>query len=72
MKILAISTSSKTASASLLEDDKLIQELNICNEITHSEKLMPLIDELFTSNGITLSDIELISCDNGPRFFYWY
>lgn len=69
MKILAISTSSNTASVALLEDDKCIQELNICNERTHSEKLMPLIDELLKNNDITLSDIGLIACDNGPGSF---
>lgn len=69
MKILAISTSSNTASVALLEDDKCIQELNICNERTHSEKLMPLIDELLKNNNITLSDIGLIACDNGPGSF---
>jgi len=69
MKILAISTSSNTASVALLEDDKCIQELNIINEKTHSEKLMPLIDELFKNNKVTLSDIGLIACDNGPGSF---
>lgn len=69
MKILAISTSSNTASVALLEDDKCIQELNIINEKTHSEKLMPLIDELLKNNKVTLSDIGLIACDNGPGSF---
>ena len=69
MKILAISTSSKNASVSLLEDDKLIKELNNTNERTHSEKLMPLIDELLKSCNVLLSDINLIACDVGPGSF---
>lgn len=69
MKTLAISTSSNTASVALLEDDKCIQELNICNEKTHSEKLMPLIDELLNNNSVKLSEISLIACDNGPGSF---
>jgi len=69
MIILAISTSSNTCSVSLLEKDKCIKELNINNERTHSEKLMPLIDELFSSSGYTLSDVNLIACDNGPGSF---
>lgn len=69
MKILAISTSSNICSVSLLEDEKCIQELNICNEKTHSEKLMPLIDELLKNNNITLDNINLIACDNGPGSF---
>lgn len=69
MKILAISTSSNTCSVALLEDDKCIQELNICNEKTHSEKLMPLIDEILKNNNMALSNIDLIACDNGPGSF---
>ena len=69
MKILAISTSSSNASVSLLENDKVINELNNTNERTHSEKLMPLIDELLTSSSIPLSDINLIACDVGPGSF---
>ena len=72
MKILAISTSSSNASVSLLENDTVIKELNKANERTHSEMLMPLIDELLTSSSTFLSDINLIACDVGPRFFYWY
>lgn len=66
---LAISTSSDTCSVSLLENDKCIKELNIKNEKTHSEKLMPLIDELFNSTNLSLKDVNLISCDNGPGSF---
>lgn len=69
MKILAISTSSNVASVALLENYKCIQELNICNERTHSEKLMPLIDELFIKTESSFSDIELIACDIGPGSF---
>ena len=69
MKILAISTSSSNASVSLLENDKLIKELNISDQKTHSEKLMPLIQELFTSTGYTLSNVDLIACDIGPGSF---
>ena len=69
MIILAISTSSNNASVALLENDICIKELNIINEKTHSEKLMPLIDELFTITGFSLSDVSLIACDNGPGSF---
>lgn len=69
MKILAISTSSNTASVALLEDNICIQELNICNEKTHSEKLMPLVDNLLKTNNITLSNINLLACDIGPGSF---
>lgn len=69
MLSLAISTSSKVCSVALLEDDKVIHELNIENEKTHSENLLPLIDELFKSANKKISEIGLISCDIGPGSF---
>ncbi len=69
MLILAISTSSKICSVALLEDDLVIKELNIENQKTHSENLLPLIDELFISANKNISELGLIACDNGPGSF---
>jgi tRNA threonylcarbamoyladenosine biosynthesis protein TsaB len=69
MKILSISTSSNIASVSISEDDACILELNINNNKTHSETLMPLINELFKTAGLKLSNIDAIACDIGPGSF---
>lgn len=69
MKILSISTSSNIASVSISENDDCILELNINNNKTHSETLMPLIDELFRTANLKLSDIDAIACDVGPGSF---
>ena len=69
MKILSISTSSNIASVSISENDDCILELNINNNKTHSETLMPLIDEIFKTTGLNLSDINAIACDIGPGSF---
>lgn len=69
MKILAISTSSNIASVALLDDNNIIDELNICDAKTHSEKLLPLIDELLNKHKISIANIDLIACDNGPGSF---
>lgn len=71
MNILSISTSSNICSVALLKDKVCIKELNIQDIKTHSEKLMPLIDELLTSTNTNSSNIDLIACDIGPRFIYW-
>ena len=71
MKILSISTSSNIASVSISENDACILELNIDNTKTHSETLMPLIEQLFNETNLNLSDINAIACDIGPRFFHW-
>lgn len=69
MLILSISTSSNTCSVSILEDENCIKELNIINQRTHSENLMPLIDTLFNETKLSLKDMNLIACDNGPGSF---
>lgn len=69
MKILAIDTSSKICSVAILEDNKKIEELNINDGKTHSENLMPLIDEILKKSNIKLKDIELFACSVGPGSF---
>ena len=69
MKILAIDTSSKICSVSILDNDKLIIEKHNEDEKTHSQKLMPIIDETFKQSNLTLDDIDLIACCQGPGSF---
>ena len=69
MLILGISTSSNIASVALSKDAECIKELNINNNKTHSETLLPLINELLSETNIKLQDINLIACDNGPGPF---
>ena len=69
MKILAIDTSSSVCSVALLEDERIIQELNINNTRTHSENLMPLVEKLLDTNSVKLQDINLLACDKGPGSF---
>ena len=44
---LAIDTSSDICSVALVKDNELLKELSITDNKTHSENLMPLIDNLF-------------------------
>lgn len=69
MKILAIDTSSKICSVAILEDTDIIIEKHIENELTHSQKLMPLIDEILKATNLTLSDFDLFACSIGPGSF---
>ena len=69
MKILAIDTSSKICSVSILEDKNVIIEKHNDDEKTHSQKLMPLIDELFKESNLTLDNIDLLACSQGPGSF---
>lgn len=69
MKILCIDTSSKLCSVAILENDVLIDKLELDNGLTHSETLMPLIDQLMKKNNLSLQDIDLLVSDIGPGSF---
>ncbi|MCI9039681.1 MAG: tRNA (adenosine(37)-N6)-threonylcarbamoyltransferase complex dimerization subunit type 1 TsaB [Clostridia bacterium] len=69
MKILTIDTSSKNAIVVITENEEKIVELNNEEEKTHSQKLMPMIEEAFQKSKLCLDDIELIVCCLGPGSF---
>ena len=69
MKVLAIDTSSKICSVSILEDDIILISLYNDDEKTHSVKLMPMINEAFQKTNLTLDDISLLACCIGPGSF---
>lgn len=69
MKILSIDTASDICGVSILEDDKLICKLDTNTGRTHSENLMPMINEAFNKAKLSLNDINLIVCNIGPGSF---
>lgn len=69
MKILSIDTSGKICGVAVLEDNKLLREHIENSGLTHSEKLLPQIQNLLSDLNLTLSDIDLIVCDKGPGSF---
>ena len=69
MKILAIDTSSNICSVSVLENNNILVEKHNNDEKTHSQKLMPLIDETLKEINLKLDDITLLACSQGPGSF---
>ena len=68
MKILAIDTTTKKANVALKINDNIYYK-EIDNEITHSEKLLPLLDEVLQENDTSLKDIDLFAITLGPGSF---
>lgn len=69
MKILSIDTSSKICSVCVLEDTNVIIEKNIDDGITHSQKLMPMLDDILKELNVRLDDFDLFTCSVGPGSF---
>ena len=68
MKILAIDTTTKKATVALNVDNKIYLK-EVDNEITHSEKLLPLLDSVLKDANLSLMDIDLYALTLGPGSF---
>ena len=69
MKVLGIDTSSLATSVAVIEDNKLICEYTINTKKTHSQKLMPMIENMLNISDLNINDIDLIAVCEGPGSF---
>lgn len=69
MRILAIDSSSLVASAAVLEDEVLMAEYTLNYKKTHSQTLLPMIDEVVKMTELDLQTIDAIAISKGPGSF---
>lgn len=69
MKILAFDASSLVASVAIVTEDILIAEYTTNFKKTHSQTLLPMLDEVVKMIGIDMSEIDGIAISGGPGSF---
>lgn len=69
MRILGIDTSTMAASVAVIEDNQLVCEYTINTKKTHSQKLMPMIENMLKESDLNINDIDLIGICVGPGSF---
>ena len=69
MKILAIDSSGLVASVAVIEDDRLIGEYTIDYKKTHSQTLLPMLDEVKEMIELDLSTVDVVAVAAGPGSF---
>ena len=69
MKILGIDSSGMVASVAIVQDDILIAEYTMNHKRTHSETLLPMIDEIVKTSETKLEDLDAIAVAAGPGSF---
>lgn len=69
MKILALDSSGLVASAAVVEDDVLIAEYTTDYKKTHSQTLLPMLDEIRRMIDLDLHTIDAIAISAGPGSF---
>lgn len=69
MKILAIDSSSVVATVALIEDEKLLAEYSVNHKKTHSQTLLPMIDEIMNMSETDINTLDAIAVSGGPGSF---
>ena len=69
MKILAMDSSGLVASAAIIEDDVMRAEYTMNYKKTHSQTLLPMIDEIVKMTETDLNSIDAIAVAGGPGSF---
>lgn len=69
MKILAIESSALTASAAIWEDDLIVAEYMTNYKKTHSQTLMPMIEEICKMTETDVKTIDAVAISSGPGSF---
>ena len=69
MRVLAIDSSGLTATVAVVEDEQTIAEYTVNYKKTHSQTLLPMIDEVKKMIDLDLSSIDAIAVSGGPGSF---
>lgn len=69
MKVLGIETSGPIASVAIVDESKLLGIKMGDFKVTHSQTLMPLLDELLKETKVKLEDLDAIAVSGGPGSF---
>lgn len=69
MKILALDSSGIVASVAVIEDDTLLAEYTVNYKKTHSQTLLPMLDEIVKMTELELESIDAIAVAAGPGSF---
>ena len=69
MKILALDTSAKVSSVSVVTEDRVLAEFSAHLNLTHSQTIMPMCEQLLSCCQIPLEEIDAFAVSRGPGSF---
>lgn len=69
MNLLAIDASGIAGSVAYIKNGKLVGEYYICDKLTHSQTIMPMLDDMKSLLKINLDEIDAVAVTSGPGSF---
>lgn len=69
MKILAIDTSGPVAGCAVMVDGRIVHSIALNHGLTHSESIMPAVEDCMEASGLSCEDIDVFASVAGPGSF---
>lgn len=69
MLLLSIDASGKSAACALTDGDRVLASEFVNSGLTHSQTLLPMVENMLDKAGVTPSQIEAFAVTNGPGSF---
>lgn len=66
MKLLGIDTSGRVASVAVCDGGLVLAEKSIYTSLTHSQIILPMVQELMADCGIGFAELDGVACSKGP------
>jgi len=66
MIVLAVETATKTASVALVSENRLLGEFTVQTQFTHSQSMMPMLDQMLKQAGISIEQVDGFAASIGP------
>lgn len=69
MILLLVDTSGPVAGVALMEDGKVRYEAMCINNFTHSQSILPMVEEAYLHTGLSVEGTDYFACVTGPGSF---
>ncbi len=69
MKILSLDTTAEVCTAALCEDNVLIAEMTVNTGNTHSQTLLPVVEQILKISEVSINEVDCFACSTGPGSF---
>ena len=69
MLTLALDTATRVCSVAVVREQEILAAYDVTMGLTHSESLLPQMNQLFSRTGLAKTDIEKIAVSSGPGSF---
>ncbi len=69
MKILSLDTTAEVCTSALCDGNKLVAEMTVNTGNTHSQTLLPVIEQILKISEMSIDDIDGFACSTGPGSF---